>query len=149
MIFHSRVIMILVIIMNETMIETIYELIDEIKHTEAYQTLKSKEKAIEASPEAQTLIKQFKNAEKKYHEVKKYSTYHPDYKTSKKVFQEASYHLFRHPLIKAYKTSEKELNQTLEAVALSLAKCISPRLKVDRVTSLTALGGKSCKTDQH
>jgi len=146
---HSRVIMVLVINMNETMIETIYELIDEIKGLKSYQSLKSIEKDIEMSKDAQSLIKRFKEAESKYHEVKKYSTYHPDFKTRKKAFQEASYNLFRHPLIKSYKTSEKALNQTLEEVAFRLAKCISPRLKVDTNVSLTALGGKSCKTDQH
>ncbi len=135
--------------MNEGMFDAAYALVDEIKTLDAYNLLKESEAHIAASKEVQALIQAFKETEENYNEVKKYSSYHPDYKSTQMKFREASFHLFRHPLIKTYKAHEKALNEILETVADRLAKCISPRLSVEKSVSVSTLGGKACKSVQH
>ncbi len=134
--------------MEQKKIELAYELVDEIKETDTYLRYLEAERAIENSPEVQSLSKAFKEAEASYNDAKQYGKYHPDLKKRQQAFQMAKKALFEHPLVKTHKTSEKALQKTLDNVASSIAKSISPRIKVTYNTGFPQIGGSSCKVEK-
>ena len=134
--------------MEQKKIELAYELVDEIKQTETYLRYLEAERAIKNTPEVQDLSKAFKEAEVAYNEAKQYGKYHPDLKKRQRAFQLAKKALFEHPLVRAFKASEKALQQTLDSVASSIAESISPRIKVNYNTGFPQIGGSSCKVEK-
>lgn len=115
--------------MEQKLLESIYDLTDEIKESDPYQRLLVLHELIEKDEELQKLIKIFNDVKHKYEEVSKHSHYHPDYDRIKKEMQTAKYNLYTNELIKEYKIHEKQIQKTLDDISRSIAKSVSDRLK--------------------
>jgi len=134
--------------MDQKKIELAYELVDEIKQSETYLRYLDNLNAVERSSEVQTLSNRFKVSEEKYNNAKQYGKHHPDLKQRQRDFQVSKKALFEHPAVRAFKASEKALQQTLDGVAARVAESISTRIKVNYNTGIPQIGGSSCKVEK-
>lgn len=115
--------------MNTTWLHATYDLVDEIKQKNEYQRLIELQQVIQSDPILQDLITQFQKASTTYDDVKKYGSHHPDLKRVQALFAEKKQTLYSHPVVREYKTLEKQLQRTLDHISATLASSISPKIK--------------------
>lgn len=113
------------------MIEATYALIDDIKKDRPFNAVKKYKKDIAQNKEVQTMIETFSKAKEDYDDARQYGLYHPDLSKYKKKLSNAKNQLYKHPVVKAYKAAENDLQQQLDTIADSLAQAISKHINVD------------------
>lgn len=80
--------------------------------------------------EAKSLLRDFNDKKKDYEEVQRFGRYHPDFaKVRREVFA-LKRKLDQHPVIARFKQAEKELEELLYEVSLTISGQISPSIKV-------------------
>ena len=115
--------------MEQKLLESIYDLTDEIKASDQFQRLLILNELIKKNDIVLELINTFNKVKTKYDEVSKHSHYHPDYDRIKKDLQTAKYNLYTNELIKEYKELEKHIQKTLDDISRSIAASVSDRIK--------------------
>jgi len=68
------------------------------------------------------LISDFKTAEAKFNEAKKYGKYHPDYEFYHQKYLLAKDQLFKQPLVSEYKILERNFSRDLEEIGKAIKK---------------------------
>jgi len=115
--------------MKQEIIESVYELVDEIKSKEAYKRLLELRKVVDNDSEISVLIEQFQHWNTTYDELKKYGKYHPDLKRVQQSFTTAKIALYEHPIVAEYKRLENELQQELNRISASIASSVTTKIK--------------------
>lgn len=80
--------------------------------------------------EAQDIIRNFVQLRERYDEVQRFGKYHPDYKTVIKQMMDIKRELDLNNTIAGYKKAEDDLASLLNEISLSLARAVSPSIKV-------------------
>ncbi|MFC4617230.1 YlbF family regulator [Camelliibacillus cellulosilyticus] len=80
--------------------------------------------------EAQDIIRNFVQLRERYDEVQRFGKYHPDYKTVIKQMMDIKRELDLNNTIAGYKKAEDDLAGLLNEISLSLARAVSPSIKV-------------------
>lgn len=115
--------------MNTTWLNRTYDLVDEIKDTEEYKRLLELKTLIETDPALQELVLQYQKTSEKYEDVKKYGTHHPDLKRVQATFSKQKQILYTHPVVREYKSLEKQIQSTLDLISKTVATSISTKIK--------------------
>ena len=115
--------------MKETVINAVYDLVDEIKDKKEYVRLLELKKLMDTDIEIIKLIAEFNDVKTKYNEVSKYGKYHPDLKEVRLVLASAKKALFSNVVISEYKQLEKEIQKILDNISRKIAQSVSPKVK--------------------
>ena len=115
--------------MKQEIIETTYELVDEMKSSVSYKRLLELHDIVENNGDIKVLVERFKKANAQYDEVKKYGGYHPDLKNVQRGFSEAKKTLYEHPIVAEYKQLEQLLQKQLDHISATIATSISTKIK--------------------
>ena len=115
--------------MKETVINAVYDLVDEIKDKKEYVRLLELKKLMDTDTVIIKLINEFNDAKIKYNEVSKYGKHHPDLKEVRLVLASAKEALFTNKIINEYKQLEKEIQKILDNVSRKIAQSVSPKVK--------------------
>jgi cell fate (sporulation/competence/biofilm development) regulator YlbF (YheA/YmcA/DUF963 family) len=85
---------------------------------------------VQHDKEAQVMLEDFQALKEKYAEVQRFGKYHPDFRETSSAVREFKRKLDTHPLISAYKTAEKELENLLNEISQTIAFAVSKDIKV-------------------
>lgn len=111
--------------MNQTTIMKVYALIDDIKSSKEYQTLKRYNQIIAKDEVIQTAIKAFQKAKKAYEEAKEYGGFHPNLKQRKITLSQAKESLYQIETVATYKELEKSLQSRLDLISKKISQSVS------------------------
>lgn len=101
------------------------DLADEIISLPVTKRYKELQEEIKTNPEIKLLISKFEKAKSSYEDVQRYgSKHHPDYKEVTQELICAKSNLFQHTVIKELKKCEKEIQDLLNQIAVSIEKTI-------------------------
>ncbi len=115
--------------MNQQILEKVYDVVDEMKNSDAYKRLMELKQLMEQSPEVQAKAALFQKQYERYEEVKRYGKFHPDLKTTQKVFQEAKIALYEDLFVSEYKQLEQTIQKELDTISKTIATTISHKIK--------------------
>lgn len=115
--------------MSKILLEA-YHLADQInesKEVKKYLRLKNE---LKNDSEAKQLISQFQKVKEQYEEAQRFGIFHPNYHEAKENAQVFKKKLADHPVIGAFLEAEKEVDQLLYQVSLTIAHSVSKSVKV-------------------
>jgi len=115
--------------MKQNVINAVYALVDEIKSKTEYVRLIELKKIIDTDKYINELITKFNIINKKYVEVSKYGTHHPDLSDIKKNLTNAKVELFNNETVREYKLLEKDMQNLLNNISRQIANTVSPKIK--------------------
>ncbi len=115
--------------MKQETLNITYDLVDEIKSQNNYKRLLVLKEEIDENSEIQDMIFNFNKMNEKYEEVIKYGKYHPDLAKVQKEFSKTKELLYTNPVIKEYKTIEKEIQTQLDVISKEIALAISKKVR--------------------
>jgi len=115
--------------MEQNVITTTYELVDEIKDLKEYKRFIELGKMIEKDEDVKELVHQFMKQRDKYEEAQKYGKYHPDLKQIQISFAKAKENLYTHKIVIEYKKIEKQIQEILNTISKELAQSVSNKIK--------------------
>ncbi|MGL4337684.1 MAG: YlbF family regulator [Turicibacter sp.] len=119
------------------------QIADEIISLPICQKYKALQQEMRDDEALQKLIFAFEKAKEQYAEVERYGhKYHPDYKKVSAQLIQSKTALFEHPLIKSFKACEKEIQEVLNNVALTLSDAI--KIKTGRAATGCGCSGGGC-----
>jgi cell fate (sporulation/competence/biofilm development) regulator YlbF (YheA/YmcA/DUF963 family) len=115
--------------MTEILLEA-YRLADQINNSPEVKRYLECKKRMEEDPEAQKMIKEFQIVKDRYEEAQRFGIFHPNYHEAKDAALSFQKKLRQCPAIRAYFEAEQKLDQLLHAVSLTIARSVSPSIKV-------------------
>ena len=115
--------------MKDTVINRVYDLVDEIKSKEEYKRLLELKKILDNDPLIKNLLDEFNKCKIKFEEVSKYGKYHPDLKKVQLELAEIKAEVFTNEIISEYKLLEKRIQKILDDVSRQIAQSVSPKIK--------------------
>lgn len=115
--------------MKDTVLNRVYDLVDEIKSKNEYVRLLQLKKVIDNDPVIISFLEEFNKYKLKFEEVSKYGKHHPDLKKVQLELAEIKTKVFTNEIISEYKTLEKELQKILDDVSRQIAQSVSPKIK--------------------
>ena len=115
--------------MKDTVLNIVYDLVDEIKSKEEYKRLLELKKIMDNDPYIIELIEKFNKSKIKFEEVSKYGKYHPDLKKVQLELAEIKTEVFTNKVILEYKKLEKDLQKILDDTSKAIAQGVSPNIK--------------------
>jgi len=128
---------------SEIMTET-YELVDMIFQSEEMQDYLRYKEAVNQDHLVKDLKKRLAKSKELYDETSRFGEYHPDYQIAKEMVDEVLGEIDRNLLIKAYKQSEKAIEELLYMVSETIAHAISPMILVPKSEALIKDEGLAC-----
>ena len=127
--------------MTEIIIQA-YNVLDELRKNEMYQSLKELDKQIGLLYPKE--IDAFQKAKVAYDEILATGgSYHPDYKATVKSLSETKTMLYEKPEVKKYFQLEKEVQEEINQFLNDLAHSVSPHVKAPNKLGIVQKGG-SC-----
>lgn len=121
------------------------ELVDLIKDSQDYRKLQQLGTIIDDNENIKNLIKDFKLAEDKFQEVKRFGKYHPDYHQVTKNFSEVKEKLYENELVKQYKQCERNIEKILSSIGNRVSESVSSNIKAKNKLNLTT---KNCSCEK-
>lgn len=115
--------------MKDTVLNLVYDLVDEIKSKKEYNKLIELKKVMDSDPYIISILDKFEKSKTKFEEVSKYGKYHPDLKKVQIELAEIKTEVFTNEIIQNYKKMEKELQKILDDVSRQIAQGVSPNIK--------------------
>ncbi|KFZ26105.1 MAG: hypothetical protein KQ78_01670 [Candidatus Izimaplasma bacterium HR2] len=115
--------------MKDTVLNKVYDLVDEIKLRKEYIRLLELKKIMENDPLIINLINDFNKCKVKFEEVSKYGKHHPDLKKVQLELASIKTKVFTNEIIVEYKKLEKEIQKILDDVSRKIAQSVSPKIK--------------------
>lgn len=115
--------------MEQKLLESVYEFVDEIKSSDSYKRLLILKQTMEEDQELHLLLTAFQKVKVNYDEVSKYGKYHPDLKRVRKELSDVKQQVFTHPVIVEYKVLEKEIQSILNNASKEIADAVSGKIK--------------------
>ena len=115
--------------MKDTVLNTVYDLVDEIKSKEEYIRLLELKKFLENDPFIINLLNEFNKCKIKFEEVSKYGKYHPDLKQVQIELAKIKTEVFTNEIISEYKLLEKHIQKILDDISRQIAQSVSPKIK--------------------
>jgi cell fate (sporulation/competence/biofilm development) regulator YlbF (YheA/YmcA/DUF963 family) len=115
--------------MKDTVLNTVYDLVDEIKSKEEYIRLLELKKILENDPFIINLLNEFNKCKIKFEEVSKYGKYHPDLKQVQIELAKIKTEVFTNEIISEYKLLEKHIQKILDDISRQIAQSVSPKIK--------------------
>lgn len=115
--------------MKDTVLNKVYDLVDEIKSRKEYIRLLELKKIMENDPLIVSLITDFNKCKVKFEEVSKYGKHHPDLKKVQLELASIKTKVFTNEIIGEYKKLEKEIQKILDDVSRKIAQSVSPKIK--------------------
>lgn len=107
-----------------------YRLADEINEShEVKEYLNAKQK-LDHDLEAQELLQEFYKAKGRFEEARRFGRFHPDYQKTKEQAYDLIQKVYEYPSVHAYLKTEKQLDQLLHQVSLTIARSVSESVKV-------------------
>ncbi len=115
--------------MKDTVLNKVYDLVDEIKSRKEYIRLLELKKIMENDSLIVNLINDFNKCKVKFEEVSKYGKHHPDLKKVQLELASIKTEVFTNEIIVEYKKLEKEIQKILDDVSRKIAQSVSPKIK--------------------
>lgn len=115
--------------MKDTVLNKVYDLVDEIKSKEEYIRLLELKKIMENDSFIVDLINKFNKCKVKFEEVSKYGKHHPDLKKVKLELSNIKFEVFTNEIISEYKKLEKQIQKILDDVSRQIAQSVSLKIK--------------------
>jgi cell fate (sporulation/competence/biofilm development) regulator YlbF (YheA/YmcA/DUF963 family) len=115
--------------MKDTVLNKVYDLVDEIKSKEEYIRLLELKKIMENDPFIVNLINEFNKCKVKFEEVSKYGKHHPDLKKVQMELSNIKFEVFTNEIISEYKNLEKQIQKILDDISRQIAQSVSPKIK--------------------
>lgn len=115
--------------MKDTVLNAVYDLVDEIKSKEEYKRLKELKIVLDSDPSLIELLDEFKKSKIKFEEVSKYGKYHPDLNQAQLDLAKIKTKVFTNEIISEYKLLENKIQKLLDDVSRQIAQSISPKIK--------------------
>ena len=115
--------------MKDTVLNIVYDLVDEIKLKDEYIRLLELKTILDNDPIISNLIIEFNKCKIKFEEVSKYGKHHPDLKQVQIELAEIKTKVFTNKIISEYKKLEKEIQKILDDISRQIAQSVSPSIK--------------------
>jgi cell fate (sporulation/competence/biofilm development) regulator YlbF (YheA/YmcA/DUF963 family) len=115
--------------MKDTVLNKVYDLVDEIKSKREYIRLLELKKILENDPGIIDLLERFNICKTKFEDVSKYGKHHPDLKKVQLELASLKTDVFTNEVIAEYKKLEKQIQKMLDDVSRKIAKSVSPKIK--------------------
>lgn len=115
--------------MNDSVLNKVYDLVDEIKTKEEYIRLLELKKIIDQDDLIRILITKFNQAKNKYEEAIKFGKFHPDLKQIQLDLGKAKSELYNNETVSEYKTLEKAIQKMLDDISRRIAQSVSEKIK--------------------
>lgn len=115
--------------MKDTVLNKVYDLVDEIKSKDEYKRLLELKKIIDNDPYILNLVTDFNKTKIKFEEVSKYGKYHPDLKEVQLELSSIKNALYTNEVISEYKALEKKIQKILDNISRKIAGSVSPKIK--------------------
>ncbi|WP_232330819.1 MULTISPECIES: YlbF family regulator [Thermoactinomyces] len=107
-----------------------YRLADQINNSQEVQHYLECKKRMEEDPEAQKMIREFQKLKDRYEEAQRFGIFHPNYHEAKEAALSYQKKLRQYPVVRDCFEAEERLDQLLHAVSLTIARSVSPSIKV-------------------
>ncbi|MEC9485018.1 MAG: YlbF family regulator [Candidatus Izemoplasma sp.] len=111
--------------MNQEVMIKAYDLVDEIKSSDAYQEYIKLENDIANNKDIQETVAQFQKAKSAYEEAKQYGKHHPDLKSRQRTLADVKKNLYSYSSVARYKQLEIKLQKQLDRISKTIANAIS------------------------